>query len=94
MLSTRTLTVRCKAAATESSIPLQNKIFPLLNSPGVQKRNVSIKENINKLILIGTAEFKEINDLANELDLAHKKAFNFKTEEKVVVIDEENIFID
>jgi hypothetical protein len=94
----RKISVRCNA---ESSRPIQNKLFPLLDGPGAKKRNISVKENINKLVAIGNAEIKEVYNLAIELDEAHKKAFNYKDKESKQVIvydeaestdDEDNIF--
>ena len=75
----------CVSVKCESSKP--KKLFPLLNGPSAQKRNVSIKENINLLIEIGTREFKEVNEFIKELDEAHKKSFNIplKKDEEVEV---------
>jgi hypothetical protein len=64
----------CVSVKCEGSKP--NKMFPLLNGPSAQKRNISIKENMNLLIEIGTREFKEVNEFIKELDEAHKKSFN------------------
>lgn len=41
------------------------------------KRLVSLKENVNKLILIATADTKEISDFVKELDELHKKELNY-----------------
>lgn len=83
------VSVRCESTAPK------NKFLPLLNGPGAKKRNASIKENLNKVIAIGTSEFKEVYEFALELDEAHKKAFNYKTEGKdIKVEDEESIFIE
>jgi hypothetical protein len=84
--------VRCDA----ESKPKTNKFLPLLNGPGAKKRNASIKENLNKLIAIGTSEFKEVYEFAKELDIEHKKAFNFKnTEEKETDAEnEESLFLE
>jgi hypothetical protein len=93
---TPVVSVRCDASSSKP-----NKFFPLLNGPGAKKRNASIKENLNKLIAIGTAEFREAYEFALELDEAHKKAFNLnKAQEGDLNIkdsdkeDDENIFID
>ena len=70
----------------------QNKIFPLLGSPSAKQRNLSIKDNINKLILIGTKEVKEFSELMKEFDIAHKKALNIA--EKKESLNDENIFLN
>lgn len=87
-----TVPVRCEGSAKKT----MNKLFPLLNGPTAQKRNETIKENINKAIALGTKEFKDAYDIVVELDLAHKKAFNIdqESEEEVKAEDSENIFLE
>lgn len=69
------------------------------------KRGVSLKENLNKLLVIATADIKEYGDFVKELDDIHRKEvkelFN-KAKSSVVgdsaesVAEEEgeNIFVD
>lgn len=96
--------VRTKCAGPSSSNQKFNLAshFPLLNGDVAKKRNATLKDNINKLIAIGSNDLKECSDLAVELDLAHKKALKINQEpakessksvdDVVVVEDEENIF--
>ena len=90
--------VRCDAGSQNTP---KKPLFPLLNTPSAKKRNVSIKENINKLIAIGTSEVKEFNELMKEFDIAHKKALdvlksNSSSESSSTPSTEEtdNIFLD
>lgn len=89
-----TVPVRCESSAKKT----MNKLFPLLNGPTAQKRNETIKENINKAIALGTKEFKDAYDIVVELDIAHKKAFKIdqetEGEAEVKPEDSENIFLE
>ena len=80
----------------ESPFKLSN--WPLLNTSSAKARNVSIKDNINKLIMIGTNDVKEFVELAKEFDVAHKKAIFKETKCEVSQYpsqqDEANIFLD
>ena len=78
-LSRRTVVARCENQPQRFNL---TTVFPLLNSETAKKRNASIKENLNKLIAIGTADLKECYDLAVELDNAHKEALNFGKDKK------------
>ena len=64
----------CHAASRDNSpknhIVAARKLFE-------SKRLVSLKENVNKLILIATADTKEISDFVKELDELHKKELNY-----------------
>ena len=40
-----------------------------------KRRLVSLKENFSKLVMIATADAKELTDFAKELDELHKKEF-------------------
>jgi hypothetical protein len=64
-------TFRCYASAEkkENNIVAARKLFEA-------KRSVSLKENVNKLIQIATADSKEVNDFLKELDVLHKKEIN------------------
>lgn len=95
MMMHRTAYVKVRCDAT----PPSNKksILPLLNTQAAKKRNDSIKENINKLIAIGTNEVKEFTELMKEFDIAHKKALDvLKTSVDLPASKEEtdNIFLD
>lgn len=89
---------RCVRVRAESNgTPRFVKMFPALLGPVAKKRNETIKENINKIVAIGTAEVKEAYELALELDEAHKKALKIKSKkeepESAPVSDtEESIF--
>jgi hypothetical protein len=97
-----TVPVRCEGSANKNNKNTKNinKLFPLLNGPTAQKRNETIKENINKAIALGTKEFKDAYDIVVELDLAHKKAFKIdqeaedKGEGNDTAEDSENIFLE
>ena len=66
--------VICRASSKDNSqknnIVAARKLFE-------NKRLVSLKENVNKLILIATADTKEISDFVKELDELHKKELNY-----------------
>jgi hypothetical protein len=76
MILARNLATRftkCRASADNSSknnIVAARKLFE-------KKRLVSLKDNFNKLILIATADTKEITDFVKELDELHKKELNY-----------------
>lgn len=81
-LATRSAT--CRATSSRDNSPKNNivaarKLFE-------SKRLVSLKENVNKLILIATADTKEISDFIKELDELHKKELNYNKKKS----DEEN----
>lgn len=67
----------------------------------VQKR---VKENANKLLVIGTVDFKMMYEILKEVDNLHKEKFDeiFKNKDAVEVTNEdesaatayENIFLD
>lgn len=81
--SRRSVMVRCEA---NGSNPINlNKMFPLLNNDVVKKRNATIKENLNKLIAIGSADLKQCYDLAVELDKEHKAALKMSKAENTGV---------
>ena len=80
----------CHAASRDNSpknhIVAARKLFE-------SKRLVSLKENVNKLILIATADTKEISDFVKELDELHKKELNYnkkKSDEEDEDDDEDN----
>ena len=89
--TSRTLTVRVRNETHEKP---KKSMLPLLNTVLAKKRNESIKENINKLIAIGTTEIDEFKELMTEFDVAHKKALNIASKLEKVDSDEENIFLD
>jgi len=66
--------VTCRASSKDNApknhIVAARKLFE-------SKRLVSLKENVNKLILIATADTKEISDFVKELDELHKKELNY-----------------
>lgn len=74
--------VRTKCAGPSSSNQKFNltSLFPLLNGDVAKKRNATLKDNINKMIAIGSNDLKECYDLAVELDVAHKKALKINQE--------------
>jgi len=89
-LATRsTRSTKCRASGDNSpknNIVAARKLFE-------SKRLVSLKENVNKLILIATADTKEISDFVKELDELHKKELNYnkkKSEEEVDIPDSED----
>lgn len=101
--------VRTRCASSGPKKPAFNlsNVFPLLNGEVAKKRNATIKENLNKMISIGSNDLKECYDLAVELDLAHKDALNMKKDPKTptnstdessvsnatsVDVEDENIF--
>jgi hypothetical protein len=45
-----------------------------------KRRMTSVKENFNKLVVIATADAKEVTDFLKELDEIHKKALMPKSE--------------
>lgn len=69
-----TRSVKCSVASRDNSpknnIVAARKLFE-------SKRLVSLKENVNKLILIATSDTKEISDFIKELDELHKKELNY-----------------
>lgn len=83
----------------ESPISISRKQFE-------KKRNVSLKENVNKLLAIASGDVKEYSEFFKELDDIHKKELgqfidkvkaNFSKSQETSVIDEddendENIF--
>jgi len=88
--STRsTRSAKCRASTDNSpknNIVAARKLFE-------SKRLVSLKENVNKLILIATADTKEISDFVKELDELHKKELNYnkkKSEEDADTPDSED----
>jgi hypothetical protein len=69
LLSRKTFRCRASAEKKENNIVSARKLFEA-------KRSISLKENVNKLIQIATADSKEINDFLKELDVLHKKELN------------------
>jgi hypothetical protein len=92
----RYVRVRCEDSTKKNTKNTKfiNKLFPLLDGPTAQKRNETIKENINKAVALGTKEFKDAYDIVVELDIAHKKAFNIDQEDSKVKAEAENIFLE
>lgn len=96
--------VRTNCAGPSSSNQKFNltNLFPLLNGDVAKKRNATLKDNINKMIAIGSNDLKECYDLAVELDVAHKKALKINKEgaaedssvqsDVIVSSEDENIF--
>lgn len=69
-IKTRSLVVKCRAAGEkENPINLAKKRFD-------NKRNVVLKDNLNKIVSIGNAELKDLNEFMKELDLLHRKEIN------------------
>jgi hypothetical protein len=81
-----------RVRAESNGTPRFVKMFPALLGPVAKKRNETIKENINKIVAIGTAEVKEAYELALELDEAHKKALKIKKDDPPMSDEEESIF--
>lgn len=70
MLSKRSLV--CVASSDGERIVRKNKIVDARRS-FEKRRLVSVKENFNKLVMIATADVKELSDFLKELDDAHKR---------------------
>lgn len=91
LLSRRSLVCVASAKKTESPIVRARKTFET-------KRMVSLKENLNKIVAIATADVKELTDFVKELDDLHKKELmpgkSKTTDESVAEEDQsdENIF--
>ena len=91
LLSRRSVVCVASAKKTESPIVRARKAFET-------KRMASLKENLNKIVAIATADVKELTDFVKELDDLHRKELmpgKSKTEESVVDEDQndENIFV-
>lgn len=92
LLSRRSLVcVASSGKKTESPIFRARKAFE-------NKRMVSLKENLNKIVAIATADVKELTDFVKELDELHKKELmpgKAKRDETVADEDQndENIFV-
>lgn len=92
LLSRRSLVCVASAKNTESPIVRARKAFET-------KRMVSLKENLNKIVAIATADVKELTDFVKELDELHKKELmpgkSKATEASVEEEDQsdENIFV-
>lgn len=93
LLSRRSLVCVASAKKAESPIVRARKAFE-------SKRMVSLKENLNKIVAIATADVKELTDFVKELDDLHKKELmpnKYKTSETSAVEEEdqsdENIFV-
>lgn len=56
-----------------------------------KRRLVAMKENFNKLVMIATAETKELGDFLKDLDAVHKSELMPKEEKQS---DSENVFKD
>jgi uncharacterized membrane protein YjjP (DUF1212 family) len=70
LLRSRTTTkISCSSEKKESSISISRKQFE-------KKRNISLKENVNKLLIIASSDLKEYSDFFKELDEIHKKEIN------------------
>lgn len=91
LLSRRSLVcVASSAKKTESPILRARKAFET-------KRMVSLKENLNKIVAIATADVKELTDFVKELDELHKKELMpskySKAEDTSEDQTDENIFV-
>ena len=96
MLMTR-VPLKCFASASSNfnPKPVDNPIT-IARKTFETKRAVTLKENFNKLIAIGSAEAKELSDFAKELDELHKAALSQKkkSNDSVISVDADNIFLD
>lgn len=74
------VTSRCCASSSSSSSKKvgENPVNPVTVSRKrfEAKRGVSLKENLNKLLVIANADIKEYGDFIKELDEIHKKEVN------------------
>ncbi len=86
ILSRRMTCVASAAKKPESPIQLARKAFE-------KKRITSLKENINKLVMIATADTKEVVEFIKELDELHKKELMPNAVKETDVQQEENIFL-
>ena len=90
ILSRRMTCVASVSKKPDSPIQLARKAYE-------KKRMVSLKENINKLITIATADTKEVVEFIKELDELHKKELMPNAVKETTVSeeqqDEENIFL-
>lgn len=66
LLSRRSVVCVASAKKTESPIVRARKAFET-------KRMASLKENLNKIVAIATADVKELTDFVKELDDLHRK---------------------
>lgn len=89
----RCVKTRCSGSSSSNQKFNMSNMFPLLNGEVAKKRNVTLKDNLNKMIAIGSNDLKECYDLAVELDVAHKKALKIKQEpaKEVKRVDETDI---
>jgi hypothetical protein len=81
--------ITCEANKPDSPIQTARKTFE-------KKRQITLKENINKLVTIATADTKELNEFLKELDVLHKKELmpnSVKTAESSESEESENIFL-
>lgn len=93
LLSRRSL--RCVASRDVPEVP---KPSPIQESRKAfeKRRLVSLKENFSKLVMIASADAKELTDFAKELDELHKKEFSafFDKVPIAQAKEPENIFLE
>jgi hypothetical protein len=70
MMLNKLRTVRCVASSSDNN--------PIVNARKKfeKTRSVVAKEHLNKLIIIGTSEVKDIQTFITELDQLHRKEFD------------------
>lgn len=93
LLSRRAL--RCFATRDTPEVPKPSPINEARKA-FEKRRLVSLKENFSKLVMIATADGKELSDFAKELDELHKKEFSTLFEKAVPqgAKTSENIFLE
>ena len=60
-------TIKVRACSTNEKLTEAGRIFRI-------KRIQSIKDNLNKFLILGATDIKEVGDHLKELDLLHKEA--------------------